>query len=168
MVAMTSYGFRVFGNPASQGSKIPGMNRKTGKMFVRDQAGKGLSTWRQDIIRAALIARGCDPDNSSEPGTEDALGDILKEPIKTIEGACALQIMIFLPRPASISIKKRPLPSVKPDLDKMTRAIMDGLKEAGVYRDDALVVKIRVIKQYAGDTPDAAPGAWITVTDHLD
>lgn len=163
---MTSYGFRVFGNPASQGSKIPGMNRKTGKMFVRDQAGKGLSTWRQDIIRAALIARGCDPDTGHAP-QPDADGNS-PAPILTIEGACALQIMIFLPRPASISIKKRPLPSVKPDLDKMTRAIMDGLKEAGVYRDDALVVKIWVIKQYAGDTPDAAPGAWITVTDHLD
>lgn len=157
---MTSYGFRVFGNASSQGSKIPGMNSKTGKMFVRDQAGKGLKTWRQNIVAAALTARGCDPDT----------GELIEgvEPVKTIETACVLQIQILLPRPASVSVKKRPLPCVKPDLDKMTRAIMDGLKEAGVYRDDALVVKILVAKQYAGDTPDLAPGAWITITDQLD
>lgn len=166
---MTSYGFRVFGNPSSQGSKIPGMNRKTGKMFVRDQAGKGLTSWRQDIIRAALVARGINPDDApDEDGLVGTMGWIAREPIKTIETACSLQIQILLPRPASVTVRKRPLPCVKPDLDKMTRAIMDGLKEAGVYRDDALVVKFLVIKQYAGDTPELAPGAWITVSDQLD
>lgn len=166
MDAMTSYGFRVFGNPASQGSKIPGMNRKTGKMFVRDQAGKGLTTWRQDIIRAALIARGCDPDTGAAQ-SPDVDGNS-PTPILTIEGACAVQLQIMVPRPASVPVKKRKHPSVKPDLDKMIRAILDGLKEAGVYRDDGQVVKIWAVKQYAGDTADLAPGAWITVTDHLD
>lgn len=157
---MTSYGFRVFGNAASQGSKIPGMNRKTGKMFVRDQAGKGLTDWRQDIIRAALTARGCDPDTGEMiPGTE---------PVKTITGACSVQIQFLVPRPASISVAKRKHPSVKPDLDKMVRAVLDALKEAGAYTDDGLVVKIWAIKSYAGDTPEHAPGAWITVSDHLD
>lgn len=163
---MTSYGFRVYGNPSSQGSKIPGMNRKTGKMFVRDQAGKGLTDWRQDIIAAALIARGLQENGSKpEPGAGDSG---TPEPIRTITGPCSLQAQILVPRPASISVKKRPLPSVKPDLDKMTRAIMDALKMAGVYADDALVVKLWVVKRYAGDTPELAPGAWITVSDQLD
>ena len=160
---MTSYGFRVFGNAASQGSKIPGMNRKTGKMFVRDQAGKGLTTWRQDIIRAALIARGCDPD-SGEP-----LEGV--EPAKTIAGPCAIQVQFLMPRPASVSVKRRPYPSVKPDLDKMVRAVLDALKEAGCYGDDGQVIKIWATKIYARDTPDRAPGAYITISalsdDHL-
>lgn len=156
---MTSYGFRVFGNPASQGSKIPGMNRKTGKMFVRDQAGKGLTDWRQDCVRAALTARGCDPD------TGEAIEGTT--PIATIRDACSVQIQILMPRPNSVSVKKRPRPSVKPDLDKMIRAILDALKTAGVYSDDGLVVKIWAVKIYAGDTPDQAPGAVITVSDHL-
>lgn len=142
------------------------MNRQTGKMFVRDQAGKGLTDWRQDIIRAALIARGLDPDTGKAP-EPDADGNS-PAPILTITGPCSLQIQILLPRPASVSVKKRPMPSVKPDLDKMVRAIMDALKVAGVYADDALVVKLWVIKQYAGDTPDLASGAWITVSDQLE
>lgn len=153
---MTSYGFRVYGIPVPQGSKTPGVSAKTGKLFVRDQSGQSLKTWRQDVKRAALIARGVDPEGPV---------DVTTVPVDTITKACSVQIQFLMPKPVSV---KRSLPSVRPDLDKLIRGVLDALKEAGVYKDDGQVVKIWAIKIYAGDTTEFAPGAWITVSDHLD
>lgn len=48
----------------------------------------------------------------------------------------------------------------KPDVDKLLRAILDGLTAAGIYRDDSQVVEVETFKRYAiGDTP----GAMISV-----
>lgn len=151
---MTSYGFRVYGIPKPQGSKIPGVSSK-GKPYVREQAGQKLKDWRSSVKEAALLARGADENNEGVA------------PIDTITQACAVQIQFLVPRPASVPESKRKYPSVMPDLDKMVRATLDALKEAGVYKDDSLVIKIWAIKQYAGDNLDASPGAWITVTDQL-
>lgn len=156
---MTSYGFRVFGTPSPQGSKIPGVSSKTGKMFVREQNKKKVDNWRLDVREAALTARGCDPK------TGDPLEGVT--PIMTFGGACAVQIQFLVVRPASVSVAKRPHPSVKPDLDKMIRATLDAMKEAGVYKDDGQVVKIWAVKSYGGDDPQSAPGAFITVSEVL-
>lgn len=149
---MTSYGFRAYGIPVPQGSKTPGVSAKTGKLFVRDQSGESLKTWRQDVKLAALTARG----SQAQPPVDL---------IDTITDACMVQIQFLMPRPTSV---KRKLPSVRPDLDKLVRGVLDALKEAGVYRDDGQVVKIWANKQYAGDSLELSPGAWITVSDHLD
>jgi Holliday junction resolvase RusA-like endonuclease len=142
---MTSFGFRVYGFAAPQGSKVPGAS-KSGKLFVREQAGKKLSDWRTEVKSAAIIARG-DAD--------------------TITSAVQLHVDFFIPRPASISVAKRPRPTVAPDLDKMIRAVGDALKEAGVYKDDSLVVKIIATKRYATDEKEWSPGAWIVVSEIL-
>jgi Holliday junction resolvase RusA-like endonuclease len=44
---------------------------------------------------------------------------------------------------------------VRPDLDKLLRSTLDGLTDAGVWRDDSQVVSISAAKVYAknGDTP---------------
>lgn len=59
-----------------------------------------------------------------------------------------LDVTFFLPRPASISAKKRPLPVVAPDLDKLVRSIGDALTGV-VIRDDALIVDLLAAKRYA-------------------
>lgn len=141
---MSSYGFRVYGIPAPQGSKIPGVSSKTGKLFVREQSGKTLAPWREDVKQAALMARGEQ--------------DTLTGPIKLV-------IQFLMPRPASVSVKKRPHPTVAPDLDKLARGVGDALKQAGVYKDDAQVVVIQATKQYASDEKDLSPGAWIVVSE---
>lgn len=54
-------------------------------------------------------------------------------------------------------------PAVKPDLDKLVRAVLDSLSTtkdlAGVIRDDARVVEIVAAKAYHG-----TPGVVVTVT----
>lgn len=161
---MTSFGFRVYGIPAPQGSKVPGVSSKTGKMFVREQSGKTLSTWRKDVKDAALVARGV-PDPSRDPGElakEGASDDV---PIATITGAVRLVINFFHPRPASVPVKKRKYPTVAPDLDKEVRGVGDALKAAGVYKDDAQICEIRATKRYVNpDDPADSPGAWIVVS----
>lgn len=143
---MSSYGFRVYGKPTPQGSKVPGVSSKTGKMFVREQAGQRLKDWRTDVKEAALTARGEQ---------------------KTIVGGVKLQITFFIPRPASVSPKRRPHPIVAPDLDKLVRGVGDALKAAGVYADDAQVLGIQASKVYASDDKELSPGAWIVVSEIL-
>lgn len=50
-------------------------------------------------------------------------------------------------------------PGVMPDADKLARGILDALKIAGVYEDDALVVSLEIDKVWAV----SYPGAYISV-----
>jgi len=161
---MTSYGFRVYGIPAPQGSKIPGVSSKTGKMFVREQSSKTLGSWREDVKQAALIARGV-PDPQANPSDMINQGAYDTAPIDTLTGPIRLTVNFLVPRPASVTIKKRPHPIVAPDLDKYVRGVGDALKQAGVYKDDAQIVVIQATKSYADDTPEGSPGAWIVITE---
>ena len=66
------------------------------------------------------------------------------------DGACSVSIGFYLPRPKSV-IRLRP--HVKPDTDKLVRSILDSLTDAGVFKDDALVVDLNAHKYYADDEP---------------
>lgn len=156
---MTSYGFRVYGIPAPQGSKIPGVSSKTGKMFVREQSSKTLSSWREDVKQAALAARGVGDDHtwSAHEGQPQV--------IDTLTGPIRLQVDFYMPRPASVTTKKRPLPTVAPDLDKLIRGVGDALKQAGVYKDDAQICAIKATKNYGDDSTKGSPGAWIVISE---
>lgn len=52
-----------------------------------------------------------------------------------------------------------PWPWTKPDVDKLARAILDGLTEGGAWIDDGQVVKLAASKHYA--TPDCPAGCII-------
>ena len=134
----------VHGVPAPQGSKRGGFSAKTGKTFVYEQNSKTQKSWRQDVIAAAVKFR-------EETGWA------------TLEGPVKMFIRFRLPRPASVSITRRPYPAVKPDVDKLIRNTLDGLTQAGVYRDDAQVVHLSVQKLYATDEPGGGPGAIVRV-----
>jgi len=136
--------FNVLGTPAPQGSKNARYNPKTGKTFVYEQNSEAQRSWRQDVLNAAVIARR-------------ALN------LETIETAVWVDIEFRLPRPTSVSLRRRPYPNVKPDGDKLQRNTWDALTQAGVFRDDALVVNWRASKRYATDDPLGAPGATIRV-----
>lgn len=45
-----------------------------------------------------------------------------------------------------------PIHAVKPDIDKLTRAVMDSLTSGGIIEDDARCNKLEAVKEY-GDTP---------------
>lgn len=75
-------------------------------------------------------------------------------------GPVELHVTFYLERPASISMSKRPFPIVPPDVDKLVRAIGDGLTDAGVWGDDSQVVLLVASKEYA-DAQE--PGALIAI-----
>lgn len=102
------------------------------------------SVWRTRVKRAAQEA-------AREAGWEPRY-----------DGPVAVNAAFFLPRPKSA--KKRLWPHVKPDLDKLIRAVCDALapyKQPGVLRDDSRIVTWHATKDYA----DAyKPGALIYVS----
>jgi len=134
----------VHGVPAPQGSKRGGFSAKTGKTFVYEQNSKTQKSWRQDVIAAAVQLREA--------------GDF-----ETLDGPIELRVEFRLPRPASVNIRRRPHPCVKPDMDKLLRNTLDGLTQAGIYRDDAQVINLWSTKRYATDDPNGSPGATIRV-----
>jgi Holliday junction resolvase RusA-like endonuclease len=123
----------VFGDPAPQGSK----KVVRGRLI---EASKKLKPWR------AAIEKACQP---------YAQDNIYLGPVR-------LEVDFFLPRPPSIKMTKRPLPIVPPDLDKLLRAVGDGIGQSGfIWGDDSQVVEIFARKFYADDRE---PGAVINIT----
>ncbi len=85
----------------------------------------------------------------------DAAKTVLKRQAAKHE-ALEIDVTFFLPRPASTS---RPLPSVKPDLDKLLRAVGDALDKT-VYVEDSQITAWSGRKLY---DDEKEPGAFITV-----
>lgn len=137
--------FDVVGLPVTQGSKQARIvKRKTGEPIavLHEQSGERLQLWRSAVA-------------------DRAIHTMEREHFPTIPRGVAVYLVVqfLLPRPL------RPineLPVTRPDLDKLTRAIMDALTTAGAYRDDAQVTDLVVRKRYAEDKT----GARIAVRGH--
>ena len=69
-----------------------------------------------------------------------------------------VRIWIYVVRPESVSIAKRPLMTVKPDVDKVLRATLDALTGIA-YEDDAQVVDAHPVKRY-GPRPETILQIW--------
>ena len=127
---------RIYGDPAPQGSKRVFNGR------VVEAAGQKLKVWRK------AIAQACQ--------------DIVTEEHKLLLGPVRVEVEFYLPRPASVSIKKRPFPIVPPDADKLLRGLLDGIGQSEViWGDDSQVIEILAYKFYADDTQ---PGAIVKIT----
>lgn len=70
-----------------------------------------------------------------------------------VKGAVVVGIDFYFLRPKSVPVKKRPHMTVRPDIDKITRSVLDGLKGV-IYSDDAVVTGLN-IRKYYGDPPRA-------------
>ena len=147
MSQFTIVTIKVSGEPAPQGSK---RHVGGGRMI---EASKKLPPWREAVraeVQRTMVERGLVP----------------------LEGPVICKVHFFLPRPQGHFGKRGLLPSApsfpwkKPDVDKLARAVLDGAKAGGVYRDDAQVIDLHVRKDYA-DGP-MAPGAIISVSGVLD
>jgi len=123
--------FTVPGTPVPQGSKRAFGNR------VVDSNSKALKPWRATITSVALEANaGADP----------------------ISGPVEVQLVFTFPHPKThfrtgknAGVLKDSAPqfvTVKPDLDKLIRAVLDGLTDAQIFRDDSQVVSLEAIKLY--------------------
>ena len=140
-------GVKVVGDPHTKGSlQCVGPRRCKscgGAVFhqlVEDDPTGGGKLWRRQLESAGRALRG-------------SIG-------YTFEGPVAVDATFVLARPASA--QKRLWPHVKPDLDKLTRMLLDALTSAQVIRDDALVCELNVRKQYPGMIPELS-GAGVVV-----
>lgn len=129
-------GFSVVELPAPQGSK-KGYVRK-GRVVLVESSAK-VRPWRQAVIAAAV----------------DAMGDA-----GPLAGPLEMQVVFYLPRPKAEPKRRRTWPERKPDLDKLVRSTFDAMTIAGVWGDDAQVVRLRAVKDWAVERP---PGALIVV-----
>ena len=142
---MNGIEFFVEGVPAPQGSK-----RHVGRGILIESS-KRVKPWRSDVRIAAQEARG---DRSPAPKPR---------PIY-------LTLTFWFPRPKShygtgrnASILKLSAPTsmtVKPDIDKLERAILDALTGV-LWEDDSQVVHLAATKGYA--PPGELAGVTITL-----
>ena len=117
-----SVSFFVAGTPVPQGSKVAFV---VGKRAVVTDANKDkLRPWRAEVTRVAAEAWA-----GQEP----------------LEGAVSIEIRFVFELPKTV---KRDTPHVKPDIDKLERALFDGITDAGIWGDDAQVVRNSSAKVY--------------------
>jgi Holliday junction resolvase RusA-like endonuclease len=142
-MARNSFSFTVFGfEPRPQGSKKYVGQRTTAagnKIPLIIEASPGLPAWRKavaDAVAQAMIDSG----------------DLSK-----FEGAVKVEAVFYLTRKKSVT---RPYPTVPPDVDKLSRSLLDSCK--GVWGDDSQVVRLEVSKKYA--TGEA--GVAVTISNY--
>lgn len=68
----------------------------------------------------------------------------------TYSGAVDVHIVVYLPRPKTVT---RQHPHVKPDVDKLARALLDSATDAHVWNDDSQVCALYITKLYTTDEP---------------
>ena len=76
---------------------------------------------------------------------------------RVAHGPLAVELAFGLPRPKSVSPKRRPHPITKPDCDNLAKNCLDAMRGV-VYRDDAQIVELSVTKAYRD-----VPGVGIRV-----
>lgn len=123
------FSFRVIGKPVTQGSvtAIP-IKRKSGRMGA-----VAIHTHSDALyIQRTAIQH-----------EYNALGGVLYE-----DSPITIDMTFSFVRPKSVSAKKRPHHTVKPDVDKLVRAVLDALTNVA-YRDDSQVIRISANKIYS-------------------
>jgi crossover junction endodeoxyribonuclease RusA len=150
----------VPGRPVPQGSKTAFISKSTGRPVVVDKDVR-LPNWRAKITGAAI-------EHQAELlHTGGVFGGAFP-----LDGPIGVEITFVLERPkfhygtgrnADRVKDSSPLyPATMPDLDKLLRAVFDGLTDAQVWRDDGQVVWCQTSKRYPLNT-DAGPGVLISV-----
>lgn len=115
---------RAYGRPVPQGSKVA---KVVGNRAVMWEANPALRDWRETVRLAAW--RAADGMNFDQP--------------------VSVTCWFYIPRPKSV---KRRRPSVKPDIDKLCRSVLDACSD--IWSDDALVVELSAAKHYADDVKE--------------
>lgn len=120
--------FFIPGVPVPQGSKTVAKAGK--KVWLRDANASRLKPWRETVAKHADLGY-------------------------QFVGPVMVRLYFRFPRP------KRPkfeVPAVKPDIDKLERAVYDGLTDAGLIEDDS-----RIVKSYAEKSYHEEPGVRVIV-----
>lgn len=118
----TAIQFQVRGLPIAQGSSRAWV--ANGKPIITTTA-KGLSSWRRLVADVAQH----------------------HAPEAPWEGPVGVNLHFGLPKPKSAPKTRRVWPAKRPDLDKLTRAVLDALTYV-IFTDDSQVVEIYATKDY--------------------
>jgi len=126
--------FRIFipGVPKPQGSKTSGVNRQTGKSFLRED-NKGTKPWRKVMVVA--------------------LQEQDSRPLTVFDSAVWVRLRFVFLRPKSHKPDSLPTSKLLGDVDKLTRNVLDALTQAKVITDDKFVVKLRDVEKVYGPNP---------------
>lgn len=132
----------VHGTPAPQGSKI---RNRYGAVY---ESNRNVAPWRE-AIRA----------------------EVQRQVLVPLAGGVVCEVVFRMPRPQGHygtgrnagSVRKGAPgePAGKPDLDKLCRAVLDGLTDGGAWKDDGQVVALAARKTYA--LPGIPAGCRITL-----
>jgi crossover junction endodeoxyribonuclease RusA len=114
----------VRGIPAPQGSK---RHVGGGRMI---ESSRAVGPWREAVRAETQHYFECGAD--------------------TFDGPVVVGVNFYMPRPKSVP-KRILWPAKRPDLDKLARAVLDGLTDGGAWFDDGQVVKLQLAKHYAGE-----------------
>lgn len=150
--------FFVPGRPVPQGSKTAFVSKSTGRPIVVDKDMR-LPRWRSTITAHAIDAQA-------------EWMHTMPSVILPLTGAVGIEVTFLLNRPKNHygtggnSDRVKPgsplAPAVMPDLDKLLRAVFDGLTDAQVWRDDSQVVWVKARKEYVRRESDQQEGVLIT------
>lgn len=143
----------VYGQPAPQGSKkFLGVRGGKGIMV---ESSKAVKPWREAVKCAAL----------DELEDEHAGLSLERHCNGAIPGTIEVRMTFTIPKPKSAPKRYRTWPDRKPDLSKLVRSTEDALTDAGVWEDDARIVRCVASKVYPGEGTDAlnTPGAVIHI-----
>lgn len=138
-----SFSLFIPGIPASKGSYRPitGRSRTTGKPVTRlIPMDKKERPWR-DHVRDTILSH--------------------RTPTIPHDSYVTVETTFYLPRPKTIPPSKRKHPTVKPDIDKLQRALYDAITETHIWHDDCQITDVTSHKRYADDTPT---GVFLTIT----
>ena len=144
-MARDSFSFTVFGvDPAPQGSKKYVGTRRTASganIPLIIESSPKLPAWRKAVseaVKQAMIDSGDD---------------------SKFEGAVKVEAVFYLTRKRTVT---RLYPTVPPDVDKLTRSLLDSIGFGGVWGDDSQVVRLEVSKKYA----TGQAGVAVTISNY--
>lgn len=120
-----------------------------GRCVVTSANNKKLKPWRALVTQAVL--------DEMDAGRHNEMLQMLADKDMPIKA----RLKFYVPKPASV---KREWPTVRRgDIDKLSRAVLDSISDAGLWYDDANVVDLHASKYYAGGV--LLPGVEIEVRD---
>jgi Holliday junction resolvase RusA-like endonuclease len=142
-MARDSFSFTVFGvEPAPQGSKKyvgSRMSKQGNSIPMIVESSPRLPAWRKAVSDAVIQAMHDSGDDSK------------------FEGPVKVEAVFYLTRKKTVT---RALPTVPPDIDKISRSLLDSCKP--VWGDDSQVVRLEVSKVYA----TGQAGVAVTISNY--
>ena len=79
---------------------------------------------------------------------------MIEQNIKIFEKEIYVELEFIFTRPKSVSEKKRPNHTVKPDIDNCIKLTLDAMNKIA-YKDDSLIIAITAKKRYAKNEEEA-------------